>query len=297
MGRARRFVSGFVSDFMQGFMNQQHQQEYDQYRVSSKVADMTAQDYYEYQASNQFETHVDPQVDGPFRRVGDHAANLPENVPTTEKLDPMLDNVVEMLKNLQPKANISDFVIRMARHIKSQPRKSNNAHQFRFVSDDGDDIRYFSKNHKFDDEKDETASPVINRTSEVKTSPVDRVDVSEARLFNKQQQQQKPIRPYPQTHGYSYSGPPPGLPSYNELPPADYTYYKNGVYHHVHDLRKNKKSIPVKGGGWLKFDFEDAILNVLGLGTARSAKPTVVKCSKNYIFHVILRCIQTALLG
>jgi hypothetical protein len=66
-------------------------------------------------------------------------------------------------------------------------------------------------------------------------------------------------------------------------------YFKDGVYHHVHDLRKNKR--PPRGGGWLSFDFTETILTALGLPPpGRSlAKPTAAACGKSYIVNVFLR--------
>jgi hypothetical protein len=64
----------------------------------------------------------------------------------------------------------------------------------------------------------------------------------------------------------------------------------------VHDLRKNKS--PPTGGGWLSVDFQDSILQALGLAPpGRSLKPTLAGCGKGYIFNVILRHLQALLLG
>jgi hypothetical protein len=269
MGQARKAVSGFMQDFMQGFAQstQQHggyDSGYnDMHRISDKVAATTADDYYDYQSKN--------SVNQPFRRVGDHAANLPENAPLVEKPAPEVANIVEMLKHLQPKQNVTDFVIRLARHIKSQPRKPNKAQQFRFVSEDGDEIKYYAKQHH-GDAANVTKSSAISKTSEI----VEGGKAESARVFSHH--------------------PPHGLPSYENLPAATKTYFKNGVYHHVHDLRKNaippKRSTP----GWMAFNFEETILQALGLThPGRSAKPTVVKCSKSYAFHVIARIFYSFL--
>lgn len=280
MGRARRFISGFMHEFMQGFVEERSKDQYNHHRISDKVAATTADDYYDYQSNQGYYSNY-----GPFRRVGNHADNLPENVPLVEKSNTQLNNVVEMLKHLQPKANVSEFVIRLARHIKSRPRKPNNAQQFRFVSDDGDEIRYFAKHHQRDSAKEagNATKPTISETNDVvdeaRSSAESNVGAVEERA-------------------YSYGPPPKGLPSYSELPPPDYSFYKNGIHHHVHDLRKDKSHPPVKGGGWLKVDFEEAILSALGLShPGRSIKPSVTKCSKIYTFNVILRFFQTSLLG
>jgi hypothetical protein len=283
MGRARRFVSGFMQDFMQGFVEERSK---DHHRIGDKVAATTADDYYDYQSNQGYSNY------GPYRRISDFPNNSPQNVPLVEKSNPQLNNVVEMLKNLQPKTNVSDFVIRLARHLSSQPRKPNNVQQFRFVSDDGDEIRYFAKNHQRDAAKvsGNTTKPAI---SEAKESKVDAV-VVEGRSSVASNNAAPVVE-----RAYNYGPPSKGLPSYNELPPPDYSYYKNGIHHHVHDLRKNKGPLPGKGsGGWLKFDFEEAILSALGLSQpGRSIKPTVTKCSKIYAFRAILRFFQTALIG
>lgn len=274
-------VNGFVHDFWRGYADEK---EKEQYRISNKVADMTADDYYEYK-SNQIHSNY-----GPFRRVDKFAGNRPENVPIIQKSNPQLVNVVEMLKNLQPKANLTDFVVRLARHIKSQPRKPHNAQQFRYVSDDGDEIRYYSKLHRHDEKK-----AVGNATKPaISTSEAEGVTVEGRSSVGSN------ILPFatPNVDRISQKyGPPEGLPSFNELPPADYSYYKDGVHHHVHDLRKEKGTYPIKGGGWLKIDFEEAILSALGLTQGRSAKPSIVKCSKVYAFQAVLRFFQTAFLG
>lgn len=288
MGRARRMVSGFMEDFWQGYSDNQSN---DHYRISNKVAQTTADDYYDYQSKHAFT---------PFRRVGNHAANLPENVPIVEKLNPKLVNVVDMLKNLQPKANVSDFVIRLARHLKSPPRKPNKTQQFRFVSDDGDEIKYFAKQRHGEATKaiGNATKPAISSTSDGKVDVVGRSSIaSNVRLVARPPVARPPVE---RVFDLEPSGPPPGLPSFDELPPADYTYYENGVHHHVHDLRKNKdkREPPVQGGGWMAFDFEDTILQALGLANpGRSVKPSVAKCSKIYVFNVLLRFIQTSLLG
>lgn len=275
MGRARRMVSGFMQDFLHGFIEEQSK---DHNRISNKVAETTADDYYDYQRKQEFPVY------GPFRRVGDHASNLPENVPIVEKLNPQLENVVDMLKNLQPKGNISDFVIRLARHIRSLPRNPNNAQQFY----NGDEIRYFTKQHHRDEARAD------GNATKPSISKVDVIVAGRSSLSSNRM----PIAQPNIDRIAHVQGPPPGLPSYNDLPPADYSYYENGIHHHVHDLRKDKRTPAVKGGGWLAFDFEETILQALGLShPGRSVKPSVVKCSKLYIFNVILRWFQTSFLA
>lgn len=288
MGRARRMVSGFLNDFWQGYANSQSSD--DQYRISNKVADTTADDYYDYQSSN--------KVYGAFRRNGQQqAANFVEKAPIVEKVNPQLFNVVDMLKNLQPKMNVSDFVIRLARNIKFQPQNPHNVQQFRTVSDE---FKYFPSNHQRDETK-ATGNAAKPPTSEINRDKVipDNLVVVDGRSFVQSGFKTNVSQIATKKLFDLAPGPPPGLPSYNELPPADYSYYKGGIHHHVHDLRKDKGSYPsqVKGGGWLAFDFEDVILQALGLSNpGRSIKPSVVKCSKAYIFNVILRFVQTTLL-
>lgn len=293
MGRARRMVSGFMDDFWKGYVSSQSSE--DHYRISNKVADTTADDYYDYQSSNKVYANHDA-----FRRNGQQKAdNFPEKAPIVEKVNPQIFNVVDMLKNLQPKANVSDFVIRFARHIKFQPQSSLNVKQLRTVSDDGDRIKNFSSNQH--DEAKATGNTAKPPTSKINGSKVNANDVV---VINGRSFVQSGFKPNMSQIASKKVfdlalGPPPGLPSFNELPPADYSYYKGGVHHHVHDLRKDKGSYPsqVKGGGWLAFDFEDVILQALGLSNpGRSMKPSVVKCSKAYVFNVILRLIQTTFL-
>lgn len=67
--------------------------------------------------------------------------------------------------------------------------------------------------------------------------------------------------------------------------------------HHVHDLRKNKR--PPRGGGWLSVDFQDTILQTLGLAAPGKSVggPSAVKCGQSYLIHAILRHLQALLLG
>lgn len=281
MGRARRMVNGFMHDFWRGYAEEK---EKEQYRISSKVADMTADDYYEYKNSQLHSSYE------PFRRVDTYAGNLPENVPIIQKSNPQIANVVEMLKNLEPKANITDFIVRLARHIKSQPQKPHNAQQFRFVSDDGDEIRNFSNHHRRNETK------VVNNVTKptIKATKADGVVVEGRSVVASN------IRPFPvpNVDRVYQNGPPEGLPSFNELPPADYSYYKNGVHHHVHDLRKEKGTYPVKGGGWLSVDLEENILSALGLShPGRSVIPSVLGCSKSYALQVVFRFFKKVFFG
>ncbi|CRL01347.1 CLUMA_CG014227, isoform A [Clunio marinus] len=297
MGRARQMLSGFMQEFRNGFIEGQS---YDDYRISSKVAETTADDYYDYHRNQAYMQY------GPFKRVGNHATNLPENVKIVNKSDPKLIDALEMLKNLQPKRNTSELVNRLARHLKSLKLKSNNDQQFRFVNDDGDEVKYFPKyNQRHDD-----ADKINNKNSTVSNSTVENnKNITKASDGVVVEARSSPKMKISQTAqpkiGYAY-GPPAGLPTYNQLPPPDYSYYKDGVYHHVHDLREEKHvpsasshhSSSNGGGGWLGFDFEDTILSALGLEPpGRSSEPSVSKCSKGYIFGIFIRYLQTALVG
>jgi hypothetical protein len=300
MGRARRMVSSFMHDFMHAFKQEINN---DHHRISSKVAQTTADDYYDYQSNQVYPTRG-PALQ-PFRRVGTHASNLPENVPLIEKtVNPDLLNVVDMLKHLQPKANATEFGIRLARHLKSQPRKLNSAQQFRFVNDDGDDIR------NVHNETNATESRAFNgnypqRGPQPLGPPPIGLQPLRQQQLGPQPLGHQPFGPQPIDRTFSSHGAPHGLPTLNNLPPADYTYYKHGTYHHVHDLRKNKGSYPPKEhhghshkGGWLAFDFEDAIMQALGLARpGRASLPSIAKCSKIYVFQAILRFFQKTLVG
>lgn len=279
MSRASRMINGFMGDFWHGYADGRQQQTYEkqynnpEYRISNKVAAMTADDYYDYRA------HQVLQNLGPFRRVGGPSSGFSENAPPVEKYDPEVLNAVEMLKTLEPKPNASEFVTRFARHLKSQPQLTSNAQRFRIVSDDGINVRYFIKNRHSLRSKGNATKPAIivdGRAYGLVPPPLksDRLGFEDLE---------------PQ------SGAPHGLPSFNNLPPADFTYFEDGVYHHVHDLRQNKGPHNEKGGGgWI--DFEDVILQALGLSQARAA-PTMGSCAKGYVLNMILRFFQTSLLG
>lgn len=287
MGRARRMVTGFMQEFYSGFQEAQYK---DSNRISGQVAEMTADDYYDYQRTN--------VIQGPFRRVSDFAGNIPENVPVIYK-HPKLNNVVEMLKNLQPKANSTPepFRIRYARHLQNAmlqyKPKSNNTQQFRIASVDDDEIKTFTNKQQREIakimESTEKPAPIIDKVNDGKVFVEGRSSVS----TNVQARNNDIAR-----RAYFTGGPPPGLPTFDELPPADYHYYKNGVHHHVHDLRKDKH--PPRGGGWLSFNFEDIILQQLGLappGKSLAGGPSALKCSKIYAVGVAWRWLQGSLLS
>lgn len=77
------------------------------------------------------------------------------------------------------------------------------------------------------------------------------------------------------------------------LPPPDHTYFKNGNYYHIHDLRHEKG---IYGGPSIlsnnNNDFENAILSLLGLGPpGRVIKPTFSVCSKQYLISAFVRFV------
>lgn len=312
MGRARRMVNGFMNDFWRGYAEEQAK---DHHRISNKVAETTADDYIDYQTFQPF-----PIVQ-PFRRVGNHADNLPDNVPIrvekinplpVEKSNPLVANVVEMLKNLQPKKKVDDFVNKLARKF------TGGRLTFRH-GDNDNEIGDFAKPHHDDGakvNKNTTLSSISNGNGDdpppgeprnSKISPDDFAlfkrdasrDVNNGEGRNLAPPNLKPMQQHLTIDraGFVY-GAPQGLPTYNHLPPADYTYVKDGVHHHVHDLRKNKPHYPPSDshsskGGWLSADFEDTILEVMGLSDpGRSAAPSVLKCSKVYVFQKVLRIFQ-----
>ncbi|KAG5676712.1 hypothetical protein PVAND_006525 [Polypedilum vanderplanki] len=107
---------------------------------------------------------------------------------------------------------------------------------------------------------------------------------SEGRNFNYQPNAQRRVL---------VSGKPDGLPDFNELPPADYSYWKNGVFHHVHDLRAGAKK-QFKRGLW-STDFEDKILSAMGLlppGKSLTIVPKIEACAKNYALAIVFRHLQ-----
>lgn len=297
MSRASRMVNGLMSDFMEGYRNAnrnppQHSSpqyanpEYSSpdFRISNKVAAMTEDDYYDYRTQQVLQNL------GPFRRVGGAADDSSEKAPAIGKLDPKVANVVEMLKHLQPKGNASEFVTRLARHLRSPPQMLNNVQPLRVASDGGRRVRYFIKNRHNDDgvrSIGNVTKPTIRRTNYG--------NGDDGRAYGLVP---PPLGPSFKTDRLGFDGaeslgPPPGLPSFSQLPPADYTYFEDGVYHHVHDLRQDKGSHGQDEGF---FDLEEVILQALGLTQARSA-PTILKCGKHYVFSAILRFFQTALLG
>lgn len=281
MGRARRMVNGFMSDFMEGW---QEDRANEQYRIGNKAAEITANDYFDYQSSRI------NAVYSPNRRINEFIGNSPENV-LVKKVDSKLIGVVEMLKNLQPKnksktTSAENFIdgIESQNYSHIIPT-ANNADQY--LWENSRDVILSSSKLGGEKKVAKRSAPVLPT---IFVPPPQSQQLPE---FNK-----SPFLPLTPASKRVYNTVSAALPKFEDLPPADYSYVKNGVHHHVHDLRKNKSPRPSKKGEWLSFDFEDAILSVMGLShPGRSVKHSAAKCSKIYIFQVILRFIQTALVG
>lgn len=330
MGRARRMVSGFMNEFWRGYADRQQE---DHHRISNKVAATTADDYVDYQYQSF------PSVQ-PFRRLGEHANNLPQNVRLSQNVrlphiefkpnekpdavgipaSPLVSRVVDMLKNLQPKT--VGVVANLARQVTSQSSATiiddKEKETDVFNNDDVNEMPTVIKGMSVNPppgypqyKKLPTADYSFFKDGayhhvhdlrygkesggeKVKSSPkalprsFDRAPAPNPPFSAAQPQQ--PVDRVMYVHGT-----PPGLPKYDNLPPADYSYVKNGVHHHVHDLRKNKPEYPAaeSKSGWLMADMEDTILQVMGLSNpGRAVEPSVFKCSKVYIFQKLLRIIQ-----
>jgi hypothetical protein len=186
-------VGNFMQEFVQGYM--ERLQQYDHERINSKVAQTTADDYYDYQ--NRF---ASSPYENPLRRIDEKKS------PVIQKIDPKLANLVEMLKNLKPKANQNDsFIIRYARAL-------NDAHS-----------RINGGANAVDRNFPTVSLPAVSHRDAAKSSqPLNETknendaNVIEGRSYNRHPFAYNNI----QRVGYGYA-PPQGLPSYNELPPAD----------------------------------------------------------------------------
>lgn len=190
MGRAQRMIGNFMQDFVQGFM--ENRLNYDQERISGKVAQTTADDYYDYQTRyanvRRKDNLVSPSIE-------EEVKNTPY-VP--QKVDPKLASVLEMLKNLKPKTSQNDsFIIRYERALNTR-----NAVDPAFIIME---IQKFFQ--KWKSHGDLTKS--IRSLNETKTGDGGR---SYPAPFTSPNNIKRIHTQY---------GPPPGLPSFNELPPAD----------------------------------------------------------------------------
>ena len=151
---------------------------------------------------------------GPSRRIGKNEAEIyPENqqnVRVIEKADPKLAPIVDMLKNLQPKVNQNnDFIIRYARALNSFSQ---------YLSDEDENKRYVNKDKikKYPKKHQHESTRKMNETSvgSVNSSSIDNsVSANEGRSMGNEFSNinRRVLVP----------GVPDGLPSYEELPPAD----------------------------------------------------------------------------
>lgn len=205
MGRARRYVSDFMHEFMQGFIESHYN--YAQERIRNNIAQTTADDYFDYQSNvNDGSTYTLRRNGEAFQQPQQQQPSINQNIniQPIQKVDPKLVALAEMIKNLRPKEkqpnNTNNFIIQYARAFSKSleiGENSSNSKQF---------------THSANTTHDENVSP-----SELNTTSVG--IQSEGRNFapsTAPQVQQQIKRIF--TQG---PGPPPGLPSFNELPPAD----------------------------------------------------------------------------
>lgn len=220
LGRARHMVTTFFEDFVQGFLESQrgsayqpeiqqpHHHPHEGYtysRVSNKISDMTAPDYYDYQ------NNVGTQEYGPSRRIGDQNVQaMPQdiqNLKVIEKADPKLISVVDMLKNLQPKVNQNDsFIIRYARALNLYSQKLQSSSS----DDDDEKMRSISKD-KIKKYRKKYQRDSSNGTSVSTAAYSSSIHANKTREGRSMGANRRVLVP----------GVPPGLPSYDELPPAD----------------------------------------------------------------------------
>ncbi|KAL7041804.1 hypothetical protein ACKWTF_000900 [Chironomus riparius] len=282
LGNARKQMSTFMEDIMRGFTQSYYNA--DQQVISAKVAQTTDDDYYDYQQNYQ-QNQMMTQDYGPSRRIGKYESEIyPENqqnVRVIEKADPKLVPIVDMLKNLQPKVNQNDgFIIRYARALNS------------YLSDEEkklyvnkDKIRKYPKKHQHESTRkmNETSAGSVNSSS-----------INEGRSMGDE---------FSNNRRVLVPGVPSGLPSYEELPPADYTYVKNNVVHHVHDLRNGKNPRPKRTfmDGFFSGNVEEKILNWMGYPRPDRSfgayKPTIADCVKGYGSSIVMRHVHMLLFG
>ena len=299
MGTARRMMTNFVYDFYQGFMEEQMR---DHHRISNKVAETTAEDFENYQ----YEYYPD------YKEMGPHASNLPKpfysvynnnnnNQQQQSHPNQRMDDIVNMLKNLEPKTK---------RNAKSNDMRGNTVNhqtlnQFRIVQKDGDDIKKFSINYH-----DDTANKV-NGTSNNGTIQNVKEDTNNKRqtdakvvvesrsvvskngvtrrgdnLIDRQYIGGLPRDPYHEGYQQHAFAPPENIYHYPSEP-------SNGAHYYTHETSNNNNYDHPKPG-WLSFNFEDIILEKLGLAPpGKSAKGSgIMKCSQFYIVSALWRAIE-----
>jgi hypothetical protein len=202
LGRAQRMVGNLMQDFVYGFQDSfsqgdysssspggsyvEHEYAYD--RISNKVAETTADDYNDYQS--RFTSN---------RRIGEHIER--ENSPPVQKvLDPKVARVVEMLKNLKPKANQNDsFVIRYARALNTLGIDQKSSPAVILM-----EIAKYLQTYYDSAKSTQSANDTRNGNFEGRSlfaSNLPYVNSNNRRIHTE--------------------GNPPGLPRYEELPPAD----------------------------------------------------------------------------
>lgn len=212
MGRAQRMVGYFMQDFVQGYMERIMQ--YDQERISGKVAATTADDYYDYQS--RYGGGGGEQL---WRR--NDVVNIPEkHAPVVEKVDPKLASVVEMLKNLKPKANQNDsFIINYARALTSSLTRNNN--DANTVDQNIPTLILMGIQKFLQRQSHADMAKSIRSLNETKNRETDEADDVEGRNFPTNGPYVQNTLPNLNRRIYGQGAPPPGLPSFNELPPAD----------------------------------------------------------------------------
>lgn len=195
MVRAQRMVGNLMQDFMYGYQDSlsegysspgteyvEHEYAYD--RISNKVAETTADDYNDYQS--RFSAN---------RRSGQHT----QNPPLIHKVDPKVARVVEMLKNLKPKPNQNDsFVIRYARALNTLGIDQKSSPAVILM-----EIAKYLQTYYDSTRSNHAANDTRNGNFEGRSLLVGGLPYVNA---NRRVQTQ---------------GHPPGLPGYEDLPPAD----------------------------------------------------------------------------
>lgn len=261
MGRARRTLNRFMSDVMEGWKEDRAK---GHYRIDNNVGDII--DDYDYGNSDI------NSVYSPNRRFSEIIRKPQQNI-LVKKIDPKLTGVVDMLKNLQPKTNST--------------RKNNDP----IVA-----TKWETSNHPkniFIPQNVNRSFPDQHLVENLKPLPLT-LGKRNAKQFMPSPLPAPKVAPVYKTDRIDHSH----LPKFEDLPPADFSFIKHGVHHHIHDLRKHKLPLPKKHVEWISADFADTILSAFGLSTpGRSVKHTIAKCSKIYILQAVIRFIRTALVG
>jgi hypothetical protein len=98
IGRAKRAFGGFVQDFMHGFQESQNQHYYSQQRISNNIADVSVDDYADYQSRVNIEKYnvLRRNDEIPQPQVQQQQQQLPQ-------ADPQVVLLADFLKHLKPK--------------------------------------------------------------------------------------------------------------------------------------------------------------------------------------------------